>query len=359
MGKAQHKYTEILRTAGLFRGFLCLVLMVGTVACGEDRFEVDVSGIDLSLEVERLDQDLFSIGQAPTAAYDSLNRTLKGRYGGFYEIYVADILKEGMPNDPMLPPRLKEFVEDPVMQDIQMAIDERYADFSDKEKALTKAFKHYRYHFPDSLVPRVVTYNSGFNYGIYPTDSLLGIGLEWYLGPGHEVTQRLSPQRFPQYVRADMRSDYLVTDAVKGWLQVKFYDEELLNGNMLDRMVFYGKILYLTDALFPYTADSTKIKYSSEEIRWCRNNEHKIWRFFVDQELLFTNDAKEIRKMIEAAPFTTGLPRKSPGRIGKWVGWRIVRSYMREYPEKDLRHLLKYKNSKRMLDHYKPSKQAV
>ena len=58
----------------------------------------------------------------------------------------------------------------------------KYNDISDIETSLEQGFKHYLYYFPDKPVPKIATYISGFNYAIITTDSILGIGLDMYLG---------------------------------------------------------------------------------------------------------------------------------------------------------------------------------
>ncbi|HRE95399.1 MAG TPA: gliding motility lipoprotein GldB, partial [Flavobacteriales bacterium] len=71
----------------------------------------------------------------------------------------------------------------------------------------------------------------------------------------------------------------------------------------------------------------------------------------------YTTDQMEIRKFCDESPFTSGLPQNSPGRVGNWLGWMIVRAYMKDHPELKLPDLLDEKNERKILKSYKPPKE--
>jgi hypothetical protein len=108
------------------------------------------------------------------------------------------------------------------------------------------------------------------------------------------------------------------------------------------QMVYHGKALYLKDRLMPLAADSIKIGYTDQQLTWARENESQIWRYFVEQELLYNTDKGLEARFLEPAPFSKFglmLDNESPGRIGRFMGWQIVRSFM-ENNEISLRELL-------------------
>jgi hypothetical protein len=41
------------------------------------------------------------------------------------------------------------------------------------------------------------------------------------------------------------------------------------------------------------------------------------------------------------APFTATISQESPGRLGTWVGWQIIKSYMDENTDVSLQQLMK------------------
>jgi uncharacterized protein YjaZ len=55
-------------------------------------------------------------------------------------------------------------------------------------------------------------------------------------------------------------------------------------------------------------------------------------------------------------PFTAEISQEAPGRIGIWVGWRIVDSYMRHHPEVSIQQLMAESDAQKILEYsyYKP-----
>jgi uncharacterized protein YjaZ len=68
-----------------------------------------------------------------------------------------------------------------------------------------------------------------------------------------------------------------------------------------------------------------------EQITWCQENESYIWRYFIEKELLYSTDSKLPNRFTNMAPFSKfylEIDNESPGRVGQWIGWQIVRSFM-------------------------------
>jgi uncharacterized protein YjaZ len=55
-------------------------------------------------------------------------------------------------------------------------------------------------------------------------------------------------------------------------------------------------------------------------------------------------------------PFTAEVTQDSPGRLGVWVGWRIVDSYMRNNKDVTLCELMNENDAQKILEqsYYKP-----
>jgi uncharacterized protein YjaZ len=108
-------------------------------------------------------------------------------------------------------------------------------------------------------------------------------------------------------------------------------------------MIYYGKLHYLKDILLPETPNYQKIGYTAIQEKFCMENEFQMWSYLVDEKLLYDNNIKNYQRFIEDGPFTKfylEIDRESPGRIGQWLGWQIVKSYM-ENNEVTLDQLLK------------------
>lgn len=320
-------------------------------ACGNaDRRTVAPTPKDLHLKIERLDKDLFAMADDTIGNY---NLRLYAKYGEFYKMYVERVLQAAPFDDPRLPIALSHFVHDPDWANVQRSADSLLGDMSVQEIGFNEVFGRLRAYFPDSLTPRVIAFNSGFNYGVLPTDSVLGFGVEWFVGKDSPVVKYLSTDIFPQYRKDRMRPDMLVPSVVKGWLQVH-YTRDVRNDDLLTNLVVIGKVMTLLDALMPETDATLKFAYTPAQMKWCEDNEFNAWREIVGKELLYSKDPKEIDRFMNDGPFTPGFPRESPGHLGEWIGYRMVQSYLKANPKVTFAELFAMRDPQAILKTYKP-----
>jgi len=331
--------------------FLLIVLLC--LSCEGNPHDVDVSQVDVDWHMKRMDAALIDADQSD---FHALNVALSDSFGRFYDIYLSTILRIGGVNDYTTPDNLQQFVQNPVVEDTWPAIQKQFGDCAELKADFDGAFKRFRYHFPDQYhIPDVVTLHTGFNYGVFPTDSIIGLGLEMYLGPESDVVMALPNDDFPDYLKAQMRKEYLLTDALTVWLSNTFYDDESFGSTFSSQMIFHGKVAYLSKALLPNAGDSTILKYTAAQMAFCDENAGQIWYTLVEKNLLYSSNEMEAQNWIGDAPFTKGLPREAPPRVGKWLGWRIVSNYMEVNPDLTLKELMEVSPQK-ILNTYKPEK---
>lgn len=311
---------------------------------------VDVEGVRLELEIGRLDQALF---HTTPDSLPLVSRKAHATYGEFYRTYIEDILQGAPLGDPQLTNVLGRFVFDPDWQRAQYAVDSVLGDMELQRIDLEAAFKRLRVLFQDSLIPDVVAFNSGYNFGIYPTDSVLGVGVEWFIGTDNAVIGMLAPEAFPQYVKDRMRPEMLVPSALKGWLLVH-YTRDIRGADVLTNLVETGKVMALLNALLPDTDPALKFAFSKAQLGWCEANEYAIWKEIVSKDQLFSKEVDDIGRLMNDGPFTNGLPRESPGHIGEWVGYRIVTAYLADNPKVTFAQLFEMEDPRMILKSYKP-----
>jgi hypothetical protein len=230
----------------------------------------------------------------------------------------------------------------------------KYPDAEALKKDLSEAYKRFSYHFPNRALPKPVTMISGFNYSVVVVDSTLAIGVESYLGGNSEFYKALG---VPRYKSMFMDRENMVPDAVRQWMMTEF-PNTMKDHDFLSEMLYMGKILYFCDALLPGTPDSLKIQYSVPQMEYCRQNEFNVWSYFAAQKMLYTTDQAEILKFTSDGPFTSALSKEAPPRIGHWVGWQIIRQYMRNNPEVTMEQLVNEDDAQKILTRskYKPGK---
>jgi hypothetical protein len=334
-----------------FPASLILLLAVFT-SCGNDTLHVDVSAVNIpDVSIKRLDQDLFTLD---TSDIKSSTQKLQSKYGTFYPVFFSRIINNGDVRDSAYAFRLKQFIYDRDMRETYAEVQKTYPNIKPLKEQLEDVFRHLRYYFPDKKVPAIVTMISGYNQWIIPVDTTLGIGLEMYLGSNNRFYQMLA---LPRYKTLFMNPENVVPDATRELL-VSAFPYNMDKSDFLSEITYMGKIMYLTDAMLPDVNDTIKVRYSKEQMDYCKQNEFNVWSYFAAQKLLYTTDQTEIMKFTSEGPFTSALSKESAPRIGYWIGWQIVRQYMKANPTVTIPELMQENDAQKILAKakYKPSK---
>ena len=199
---------------------------------------------------------------------------------------------------------------------------------------LNLAFRHYLYYFPEKNVPAVYTCITGFNNSIITGDSILGIGLDRYLGADCKYYPMLE---IYNYMSARMTPENIVPDCMYGW-GASEWDFDFLKypaDNVLTEMIHQGKLKYFQKCMLPETSDELIFGFNPDQMKFCRNNERQMWEYLIENDLLFSTDQFTIRKLTGEAPFTSYFTNESPGKAAVWLGFRIVESYMMKNGKSD------------------------
>lgn len=335
----------------IFAFFINAALLITLAGCNDKRTSIKLEPVAVSQELKRMDMDFFA---QPISNYDSLNRSLLNEYGNFYNIVINSISNIADPQNPQAGMYIKQFVEYQGINETGKKIVADYADFNPYFEQIHIGFERYKAAFPDSIIPTVVTFFSLFNYAIVATDSVLGIGLDMYLGKDFEYYPTMG---FPMYKIEKMDKKYIVSDALKGWLQTTF-DADMSQADLLTMMVHHGKILFALDACLPEIDGTLKFGYSEAQLQWCVKNEFSMWAHFIDNNLLYSKDKAQTMKFMNEGPFTSGFDKASPAQTGVWMGYQIVSEYMHQNPELTLQTLMQKTNAQEILarSKYKPTK---
>jgi gliding motility-associated lipoprotein GldB len=206
-------------------------------------------------------------------------------------------------------------------------VDKNFAHFEDLEVEIEDLFNHLKYYFPEFKVPRIITVTNDVDYRnkVIVTDTIAIIALDAYLGSEHEFYGAI-----PKYQRAGLKKEQIVVDLANAYSEKFIFQPK--RKSLLDEMVYFGKQLYFKDAVIPFKTEAERIGYSKSELDWAIANEAYIWRYFVERELLYSTDSKLPSRFINPAPFTKfyleEVDAESPGRLGQYMGWQIVRAYM-------------------------------
>ena len=238
---------------------------------------------------------------------------------------------------------------------LQRAVGDVFKETSPLEAKITHLFQHIKFYFPKSKIPRVVTLTNNVDYQIKTvySDSLLLISLDTFLGASHELYQGI-----PAYIRKELDQKYMASQIVEKFANYILPPEE--DRTFLAQMLFEGKKMYLQDLLLPHEPEQIKIAYTENELDWVKENERYIWQYFIEHQLLYQTDPKLIQRFLEPAPFSKfylQLDNESPGRVGRWMGWQIIKSFLNQNPETPLEALLRMPAQQLFqLSKYKPKR---
>lgn len=252
--------------------------------------------------------------------------------------------------------RIYNFLNDPNIQEIYKLTVSKYPEVTSLEGNLTDAFSLYREAYPEKPIPHVFTYVSGMDLEnpVYFYDTAMAIGLDLFLGSEASVYAKAG---IPKYKSNNFTPEHILAQCMLSVSNTIIRVDEKKN-TLLDQMVMAGKALYFLDATLPDGKDEYKIGYTPGQLAWSQKNESKIWAFIIENQLLFSSDSQGITKLLTDAPFTAGFAAESPGRLGAYMGWQIVKEYMKEADGVSLKQLLEDTDAQLILkvSKFKPGK---
>lgn len=231
-----------------------------------------------------------------------------------------------------------------------------FGNFKGEYVNILNVLKRVKYFYPDFKSPDIYTIISGldFKYPVLYSEGRLFVSLDLYLG-----LDESEYKVFPKYLVKNMTPERLKVDVADA-ISKTIIEVDNYNRSLLSQMIYHGKLLYMAQQLLPEQGDSLIIGYTQKEIIWCSNNEKDIWTYMVKKKYIYSNDDRLLPRFIDVAPFSKfylELDQKSPGRVGRWLGWQIVKSYMKNN-DVTLQELMKDEDAKSIFikSRYKPSK---
>lgn len=299
------------------------------------------------LNIYRFENILFN------SNYENIekNRNIwEGEIGQFAAAYYSFLSVE---NDiDLIESDLLSFVENSDMREVYDSIKVKFSTLESYELEMSKAFKNFNNLFPQYNRPKFISMFSGFNYGVIVQDSIVAIGLDFYLGKNSVFYKRLAD---PEYLKYQKQSRFLVPNVMEAWYD-SFFNHTNDNINFLSELLYRGKIMFLMSETMPKTSLERLLRYSSTDLSWCQNSEASIWAFLIENDLLFSTRQKDYRSYLYHAPFSKGMPQESPSRIAYYIGYKIINSFMQNNREVTLDELMNYTDYNSILNKskYKP-----
>ena len=282
-------------------------ILFAVISCKQDKSHaIDVSNIEVSVIVNRFEQQFYTSNEGTL-------QEVKNKYPYLFPVNNPDSIWLQKIND-----------KDEIL--LFQKSQEVFKDFSNEKTQIKSLFQHIKYYHPTFKSPKIITLITDLDYNnkVMYADSLLFVSLDMYLGKNDEVYMD-----FPPYLSKNYEKSQLVVDIAKS-ISNKYLQEKSRR-QFMDIIVSEGKKLYMVDCYLPEVNDAQKIGYTQNELDWITMNEAQIWKYFIENKLLYSTNAELYKRFVEDAPFSKfyiDIDKDSPGRVGVWLGWQIVRSYM-------------------------------
>ncbi|MCH2196582.1 gliding motility lipoprotein GldB [Kordia sp.] len=311
--------------------YFCLLIFIG---CAEENsLEKEIAAIPIDVNVVRFDQ--VFLGAKPSDL-----PKLKEVYPLFFPSSVPDSTWIYTMNDPL-------------QKELKTEIDAVFTNFAAVQRGIQSLLQHIKFYFPEYGQPEVFTVTSeDYRKKVILNQDIILIALNTYLGANHKYYEGIQ-----KYISHGFEKEMIPIDIASefAYAQVKPSRER----TFLSKMIYYGKIQYIKTLLVPNASVAMQFEYTDQQADWAEANELQIWTYFIEKDLLYSTNSKLDSRFLNLAPFSKfylELDNESPGGIGRYIGYQIVKAYMQNN-DVSLQNLLR-KPSKEIFNNskYKPKK---
>ena len=303
--------------------------------CKRNPNNPDVSAVQVHLEVQRFEKSFF--------AWDTLHpdvsvKQLNAQFPGFTQDFLFNIMGTTPDNAYK---DITGFLNS--YRSLANDAEKKFADLSGVEKELKTGLQHVKYYFPAYKIPgKLITFIGPVNsYANIITADALAVGLQLYMGKDYPLY--LTPQGqelYPLFISRRFEPQYIAVNCIRNIVD-DMYPDKSAGRPLVEQMIEAGKRAYLLDRLMPSAQDSVRIGYTKQQLEGCYSSEKQIWVFFVQNNLLYSNDPNATRDYLTDGPNTPAFGTTSPGNIGLFTGRQIVRKWMEEHAKTPLDSLMK------------------
>jgi hypothetical protein len=296
--------------------FLPLVFLLLVACSGSENECADAPApAPVQVTIEALEEKLVQVNSKPElVALLDKHKQLRDYF----------LLRSEYPNDSV-------FINDLFQKFSNAHIDTLLAEtkrvFGTKEKLqkdLNEAFGRIKVHYPDFVIPKVQTVLSGFDTDLFVSDTLIIVGLDYYLGKGAKYRPNQYEYILQQYHPENIVPSIMLMIGIDSRINAT----NLADKTVLADMMAYGKSFYFAKQMLPCTPDSVFMHYTSSDVAGAKKNMDLIWYRLVEDKVLYNTTNTIKQRYLSERPKTIEVGPECPGRIGQWMGWQIINSYM-------------------------------
>ena len=310
-----------------------IIISVLLLSCDYNKNKESKNGLNyIDVEFERFEKKFFN------SSLDSLSNLIDEYPFLFSKRFSLD--------------EWKAIKTDSTRKEIFSKTDSVFKNFESVENGVKKIFTNTKKFFPNFKLPKLITLNNGidYKYKIIDSDSIVLISLDCYLGENifyKNIPAHISKLMVPEFVTIDISE--LISSR---------YVEIPLDRKFISKIIYHGKLLFLMKEVSGI--DPLKLLgFNKNNKDWMIENENNVWKYFVENDLLFSTQSSLDYRFLANAPFSKfglSIDFESPPMVGRWIGYQIVKSYSKKN-KSNLNDLLNQDNYELYLkSNYKPIK---
>jgi len=330
-------------------GFV-IIACVGLSSCDRDNEEKcayipDVKPGSVNVEIESLEAVLPAI---------ETKRDLVEFFSKHPQLRDDFFSRPDYPNDSAFINMLYDRFTSPHIDTLLIETQKVFGDLSELKEEFNLAFANIQFYYPNFRPPKIQTVISGLETDLLVSDTLIVVGLDYFLGAG----AKYKPNMYG-YMQRRYTKDFIVPSVLLLYgIDERFNKTQLTDKTVLADMIAYGKAYYFGKHMLPCVPDSIFIGYTNEELQGAKDNEDLVYIRLVENEVLYSTSYQIKQKYIAERPKTLEVGEKCPGRIGTWVGWRIIDAYAERHPEMTLAAIMDMPDAEKIFKEskYRPEK---
>jgi len=322
-------------------------ILLGFQGCENDTGDLPLDEIEIDFRTNRLDLDMLEAARQYQSNPQADSSVVFDQFFKDDQDFLVDWFFYGndtIGTDSALTVIMSDFLTDSnalnLLEEVATTFPASNEAWSEE---IEKVFKRIHYYLPNHPIPVVVTFADGYPRSIQQgleqfvvTPKYLGVGLHYLMGADYQYY----PPDLPRYLSRRFNLEHLPAQVAHKYADLYIPEPRIeTNPVLIDRIVQQGLQMHFVDLVIgPSVPDSVKLFYTTAQIDWADTYEARAYKDIVP--VLYDVNSDLMRRYIDDSPFTSQLNRKSAPRLGQYLGWKIIQTYVAKYPDEPFNELI-------------------
>lgn len=176
---------------------------------------------------------------------------------------------------------------------------------------------------------------SPYRQQVILVDSVVFVALNHYLGSSHEAYSNM-----PEYQRGTKSEAYIPLDIAEAVVSVEYPYQSGSNPTAIQYMIYEGALLKAVSDLTGVTDMAQLLGWTPAQLSEVKSKEGEIWRKMASDNIIYSTDMTLAQRLCAPSPSAQSISPDLPGRLGRYIGYRIIESYLAANPGVTLPELL-------------------